>query len=74
MQWISINDQLPTLDLMVEQDILIWLEDNSFGAGVFYYEGNYVIRGMRFNGVTKHIDMWKRQPIYWMIVDPPSGE
>ncbi len=74
MEWISINDQLPTKEWLIEQDILICLEDGSIGMGSFFYEGNYVIYGMKFNGTTKHMSMWYSQPIWWAVVELPPQD
>lgn len=74
MKWIGINDQLPTVELMLERDILIYRENGTYGVGVFHYDEHFNIYSMTYNSTTKHMDFWKFQPTHWAIVEPPQDK
>lgn len=74
INWIKIEDGLPSVKLMIKMDILILREDKSFAAGVFYCNDCGGIDGMRFNGTSKAIELWKFKPTHWAIVDLPEGD
>lgn len=71
-EWIDISTQLPPVELMIERDILIYLNNGGYGAGVFHYDRYGNIERMRYNGTTKHLSLWLFTPTHWMDVSTPS--
>lgn len=67
-KWIDLNIEKPSVELMIQKDILILREDGSFSNGVFYYDEHGNIERMSFMGTGKHIDLWKHKPTHWLDV------
>lgn len=72
MKWVNIKDELPSIDLMLKEDVLIFREDGSFSNGVFYYDEFENIERMSFMGTNKYIDYWEYKPTHWTIVEKPK--
>ena len=68
MKWINLKENKPSIDLMINRDVLIRRSNGSFSNGVFHYDENQKIYSMSYGGTTKHLDLWKYKPTHWLDV------
>ena len=71
MSWIKCSDEMPTEQLMKNEDVLIHLSNGKMGVGCFIVKDGEIIR-MLFNGTGKSIDLWHSKPTHWQpLPEPP---